>query len=682
MENGLNKSDFNFPLEIFSTVAEYASEGLFVTENNGYVLYANEAVCSIFGRKREEFLGKVLFDVIEISTKKEDVSQKIESISLQSLSDKIIDSQNLIVPQSNGTSISIEIAFRMVELERKSFFILFVNYLTKERDLLRKLNKANAYFNNIVEKNKSGILVLNLDGRVMFANPAAESLLQRPLDSIINSDFGLPSQISDRQQMEILHPNGSLSYVEASVSKTSWEGRRAYLLMLHDITFLKEAERQVRQLVSHDILTGLANRLQFGEELERFVREGKRSSDLNVAVLFMDLDKFKDVNDVFGHAAGDTLLIETGKRLQACLRETDVLARFGGDEFVAIVRVDETKTNIQTIVNRMLESFKTPFVIDNNNIKIGISIGISVFPEDANNAEDLIRLADTAMYSAKADRYGPRYFYYSKEMGELAYAHYLLNEEIANATRSKEFFLYYQPQVDLRDGKLCGFEALIRWHKSDGSVVLPGSFIPILEETGKIIEVGQWVFEQAVNQLKAWFNNFEAIVPISINVSGVQINHSNILSHIQSLLNENQELAGYLAIELTESVLINNLKHTKIVLEQLNTLGIECHLDDFGTGVSSLSMLRDVCLDFIKIDQSFVREIADRGSDSRLIEAIVNVGNSLDIRLIAEGVETELQRDVLIGLGCDRAQGYLFGKALPAKEVENSGWLARDWRFF
>jgi diguanylate cyclase (GGDEF)-like protein/PAS domain S-box-containing protein len=430
-----------------------------------------------------------------------------------------------------------------------------------------------------------------------------------------------------------------------------------------DITAEMAALDQVRFLAEHDALTGLPNRLVLRNRLEEMLRRLRRYGERS-AVLCIDLDRFKEVNDGLGHATGDQVLVATARRLRACLRDTDVVARLGGDEFAVLqVGVDEAHA-VQRLCERILEALAEPVPIDGQEVVIGCSIGVALVPADGTDAAQLLQKADIALYRAKEDGRG-RACFFKAGMDERLRARKFLESSLRHAMAAGQLELQYQPQVDAGTGAITGVEALLRWHHPTRGPVPPAEFVPVAEEAGLIVPIGEWVLRTACRDAVRWPG-----LKVSVNVSPVQFRHRGLVQAVEQALEESGLEPGRLEIEITESLLIHHTGEALRTLEQLKRLGVAIAMDDFGTGYSSLSYLHRFPFDKIKIDRSFVDGLGEGTGSAAIVRAIVGLGRSFGICICAEGVETPAQLEVLRREGCDEAQGYLFGKAMTVSAID------------
>jgi diguanylate cyclase (GGDEF)-like protein/PAS domain S-box-containing protein len=435
-----------------------------------------------------------------------------------------------------------------------------------------------------------------------------------------------------------------------------------WVATFEDITEWLEAQAKISHMARHDALTSLPNRVLFHEQLVQGLR--RTGSGDQLAVLCLDLDHFKDINDSLGHPIGDALLKEVGRRLKVTVGESDTVARLGGDEFAVVQIGRSEEAAARSLAGRLVEVISAPYEIDDHQIIIGVSIGISLSPQDGDNPDELLKNADLALYRAKADGRGT-YRFFETGMDARAQARRLLEMDMRAALQRDEFQPYYQPIRDVASGRVVAFEALLRWNHPQRGLIAPLSFIPLAEETGLIIQLGDFVLRSACTDAATWPDD----VDVAVNLSPVQFRNPNLIASVTEALALSGLDARRLELEITESVLLQNSEATLTTLHELRAMGVRISLDDFGTGYSSLSYLRSFPFDKIKIDRSFVSELATREDSMAIIRAVTGLGRSLGIVTTAEGVENDGQLELLRREGCTQAQGYLFSKPRPASDV-------------
>jgi diguanylate cyclase (GGDEF)-like protein len=452
----------------------------------------------------------------------------------------------------------------------------------------------------------------------------------------------------------------------ARVKRWVWAGDIILILMLGLIILWRKLDRRIHTLANYDFVTNLPNRNLLHDRVSQAINFARRYERM-VAILFIDLDDFKVVNDSLGHNVGDQLLKDLGKRLIGCVREMDSVARLGGDEFVIVLTGISHRDDVVFIVEKIQESLSMPFILEGREVFISSSTGIASFPKDGEDEATLLKNADSAMYHAKEHGKG-NYQFYSAEMNQMALERLSLVNDLHRALERNEFILHYQPQINLKSGKITGVEALIRWQHPEMGIILPMKFIPIAEETRLILPIGKWVLHAACAQAVEWHKQGFALT-MAVNLSPLQVEEQSLVELVDSTLRETGMDPKYLELELTENSLVERPDAIYKIFQQLRERGVRMAIDDFGTGYSSLSYLSKLPIDKLKIDRSFVFDIADDANDRSIVEAIISMSHSLRLKAIAEGVETPEQKEILLRLNCDEMQGYLFSMPLPPSEL-------------
>jgi diguanylate cyclase (GGDEF)-like protein len=435
-----------------------------------------------------------------------------------------------------------------------------------------------------------------------------------------------------------------------------------------DITDRKTAEARISYLATRDPLTELPNRVLFNDRLEQGIVAARRTGQ-SLALLFVDLDRFKNINDSLGHQVGDLLLKEVASRMQTCIRKGDTLSRLGGDEFVVTLEGLQQAEDAAQVAGKIIKALARPCEVAGHTLNTSCSIGISIFPLDAEDDRALMKNADTAMYHAK-EKGRNNYQFFSPEMNVRAVERHTLETALRVALERQEFTLYYQPLVSMRSGRIVGMEALLRWLHPDRGVLSPVTFMAVAEESGLIEPIGQWVLRTACQRAKAWLDNGYPPLKVAVNISARELIHPREFARgVSRVLSSTGLDPRYLELEMTESLLVQNAEENIAVLRKLGQEGVHIAVDDFGTGYSSLAYLRQLPIHSLKIDRSFVRNIEHERSDVAIVQAIVAMAHSLGLQVTAEGVETRAQLDAMARLGCDEYQGYLFSRPLPAAEI-------------
>jgi diguanylate cyclase (GGDEF)-like protein len=431
---------------------------------------------------------------------------------------------------------------------------------------------------------------------------------------------------------------------------------------------LREANAELQHLVLHDILTKLPNRMLLEDRVQQAVEECRRSGG-HCAVLFIDLDRFKTLNDSLGHFAGDVVLRTVADRLRAMVRQADTVSRLGGDEFVVLLKHVALIEDAADVGRKLMQALSVPIRLDEHELRIGSSIGISVFPHHGDNAARLIANADAAMYHVKKSGRSSVAFF-MPEMSTFFPKRLALENELRAALERQEFLLHYQPKVDMRTGRIVGMEALARWQHPQKGLVLPSDFIPFAEETGLIVPLGKWVLQEACRQNRAWQKSGLADLSVAVNISGVQFLQRDLVETVAEALEKSGLEPRYLELEITESVVMENAPEAVVMLKELHDMGVGLSIDDFGTGYSSLNYLKRFPIHKLKIDQSFIRDICAGSEDAAIVQAIITLAHGLQLRVVAEGVERTDQLEFLRTLDNDEYQGFLYSKPLPAREME------------
>jgi diguanylate cyclase (GGDEF)-like protein len=431
-------------------------------------------------------------------------------------------------------------------------------------------------------------------------------------------------------------------------------------------------EERIRYQAYHDGLTGLPNRTSFAEQLERAVRRARRTG-WTLGVMFLDLDRFKVINDSLGHDAGDQLLRVAATRIQRCVRESDLLFRMGGDEFAVLLENVRGPEESAAVAQRILEAFAEPVHLQDHEITVTTSLGIALYPKDDSTGERLVKSADTAMYRAK-ELGRNRYEFFTPEMNHRVESQLMLEGALQRALKAREFVLYYQPRVSNATRQVVGVEALLRWRHPERGLVSPLEFIPLLEETGLIVPVGTWVLETACRQAREWHDRGLQLA-MSVNISARQFRSDLLVATVAEALRSSGLPPRFLEVELTESLLVDNAENALNVMSRLKALGVMVSIDDFGTGYSSLGYLRRFPIDLLKVDRTFIQDLASNPKDAAIVDAISALAKSLGIGLVAEGVEDAHQAEFMRARYCTELQGFLFSRPLPAEELP--GAIAR-----
>jgi diguanylate cyclase (GGDEF)-like protein/PAS domain S-box-containing protein len=560
---------------------------------------------------------------------------------------------------------------------------------------LKLMERRLQLWAKVFEASSEGIVIVDADQRTLTVNQAFTRQTGFELQDMVGDQpeaLGLPEEVwpAVRQrstwqgETNIRRRNGS-SYpawlMVSTVRQSHGTGRSGngdishYIVTSIDISDRKRSEARIRFLAEHDVLTELPNRSLCTERLRMAAQQARRH-DRKVAVLFMDLDRFKDINDSLGHHIGDGLLRSVARRLQEGVRAGDTISRLGGDEFVVVLSdVADADEVAQVVHERLIPRIRAAHQVEGSELHVSCSVGIALFPDDASDLDELMRHADTAMYQAKANGKDNAQFF-TAAMTERAQARLLLTGQLRHALEQRQLLLYWQPRVNARDGALVGVEGLLRWQHPELGMVPPGQFIPLAEDSGLIVPIGNWVVEAACAQVAAWRAQGEAPISVSINLSARQLQDDALIDVVRQAMQRHAVPPGLLELELTESMVMLDAEANLKRLHALRNLGVSLSIDDFGTGYSSLAYLNRFPIDKLKIDRSFVHDMLDDPTDSAITMAIIGLGHTLGLKVVAEGVELSGEAVALRAAGCDELQGYLYAAPMSADALAH--WRAKQ----
>lgn len=554
----------------------------------------------------------------------------------------------------------------------------------------------------VIDAAPDGILLVKRDGSILMANAAMEAISGHPKAQLVGQSINifLPPHMRGRHDQMMsgffAHPSrramgmvgnlhlhrcdGATVPVDIALGHCHMGNEPCAVVFLRDVSGVRRLEQQMQYQATHDALTGLANRWQFMQQLMYAMAQSARRQRA-MALLLLDLDDFKAINDGHGHAAGDQVLVETARRIRSVLRAGDVLARLGGDEFTVLLPEISHPSDVDLVAQKVLAALSAPIRVHDYEVQSGASIGVACFPADANDTETLMRYADMAMYQAKAAGRNT-YAVYQSEMGQRLEERIVLHDRLKVAMKEGHLRLHYQPQVNVRSGEVCSVEALLRWHDPVLGDVAPDRFIPVAESTGLILPLGDWVLETACRQQAEWAAQ-GVHIQVAINLSARQFRQPRLCERLADLLAQTGVQPQSIELEITESEAMADPEQAAGLLGRLAALGVRLALDDFGTGHSSLSYLKVLPIQRIKIDREFVRHVPQQSGDATLVRAVIALAHTLGLEVVAEGVETREQLAFLKAYDCQAYQGWLTAKAMPAHEL--GGWLAArrsvvDWR--
>ncbi|MCC7168372.1 MAG: EAL domain-containing protein [Rhodospirillales bacterium] len=657
-------------------------DAIITFDADGIVQSWNPGACHVLGHDEEEMLGKPLISIVPEDQRPLHTLWLLKLRNPQGRIRMVGKLVEAIVARKDGQTVPIEFTIGQWQSDGRDYFCAIIRDISYRKKILGKLRQLS----QAVEQSSASVMITDTEGAIQYVNPKFEQVSGYTTEevvgrkpSLLKSGRTAPEQYAElwsairtgrewRGELLNRRKNGDLywEYVAISPIRDS-DGRVTHFLAIkEDISVRKEYEERLLRQANFDTLTGLPNRLLAMDRLNQAVAHAHRYQTM-VALMLLDLDDFKKVNDTLGHAAGDRLLKEAAHRLTECLREGDTVARLGGDEFVIILPDLKDITSAEIVAEKILEVCAQPFVLAEGEVFIAGSIGIALYPQDERDSQLLMRNADAAMYRAKKEGRGI-FRFFTPEMNVQAMEHMRMEVQLRHALERNELSLHYQPLIDNASGGLVGAEALLRWTNPALGSVPPDHFIPLAEDTGLILPIGEWVLREACKEASRWPKVEGRALFVAVNVSSRQFQKRTLVETVRRALAESGLPASCLEIEITESLLLEDSRETHQIIAELNALGIGFAIDDFGTGFSSISYLRRYPFDTLKIDRSFVRDLTTSAGDAELVRSIIAMAQSMRLRIVGEGVETPSQQAFLSEAGCQFSQGWLHSKALPADE--------------
>jgi diguanylate cyclase (GGDEF)-like protein/PAS domain S-box-containing protein len=651
---------------------------LLIDPDTGEICDANRAASDFYGYP-EEILRTMRINQINVLP--------VEEIRRE-MQQALFEKRNYFIfkhRRADGEIRVVEIHSSAIDVHDRTLLFSIVFDITDRTKAEESLHLASLVY----QSSSEGMVVFDTDTRIVTINPAFTGITGYMAEEVTGRRIGLlNSAVED--------PEAFQSMLAAIEANGNWQGEiwarrkngerflcwlslntivnedgtaRSRVALFSDITKKKEADELIWRQAHFDSLTGLPNRSMFHDRLEQAIKKADRNHT-RIGLLFLDLDYFKEVNDTLGHGMGDKLLLVAAQRLRECVRDSDTVVRLGGDEFIVIVDELSSVVDVERVVQSILHELAEPFQLGSEQVFISASIGITFYPEDGREADALLKNADQAMYAAKAQGRN-RHSYFTPSMQEVAQARKRLVSDLRIALAEHQFRVLYQPIVELATGVIHKAEALIRWEHPVRGLINPVDFIPVAEQTGMIVDIGEWVFRTAARQVAVWRTAYHPQFQVGVNVSPIQFHNDGIdLAEWLRFLQELGLPGQSVVVEITEGLLMDAREEITDQLLQFRDNGVQVAIDDFGTGYSSLSYLKKFDIDYIKIDRSFVCNLAPGSDDLALCEAIIVMAHKLGMKVVAEGVETEAQRDLLAASGCDFAQGFLFSKPVLAEELE------------
>lgn len=662
-------------------IIDAALDAVIQMDGQGEIVGWNRQAEQMFGWSRAEALGRMLHETIIPEHLREAHWHGVQRLASGGVPRVLGTRFEIEAVHRDGHRLSIELAITRVKVHDQFVYSAFIRDITQRKREEEQLRLSAKVFESTTE----AILITDINNNIVAVNEAFTAMTGYTLEEVRGRNpkllaSGDHDEAFYRAMWKSIHTEGSWQGEIIDINKT---GQRLfkhmainvvrndqgvithYVSISSDISERKEYDKNVHFLAYYDVLTGLPNRTLLRDRVGQMIASSHRDNE-QFALLFLDLDRFKYINDSMGHSVGDLLLQSVAQRLQACVREGDTVSRIGGDEFIVLLReVDEP--GVILVAEKLLKTLATPFNLSGQEISTYASIGIALYPQHATDIDVLMKNADAAMYNAKEN--GRNNFkFFSPEMNFRANQVFSMEKDIRVALEQDQFTLVYQPQVDLATGKICGAEALIRWKHPEKGFVSPADFIPVAEETGQIVTVGEWVLRTACWRFATWQKQGMPNFPIAVNLSIRQLRQPNLADVIERILKETGLHPASLELEITEGIMMGDTKDAMAFLMRMHGLGVQMSIDDFGTGFSSLSYLKKLPVNKLKIDQSFVRDIETDESDAAIVRSIISLGHRLDLKVIAEGVETLEQLDFLRIRGCDEVQGYFYSRPLVADD--------------
>ncbi len=686
----------NSQLTLFRQQIEQSKDAFYVIDyTSSQILDVNESASNMLGYSRDELLEKSIVEISSIinSLKKwQEIATLVKNQKQgQTIEDEFIQKYGPIIPVEVSTIYQVS--------NGREVFVSSIRDISERKIKEQLLKDKNKFIQTVIDGVNDSIMVINTDYSISMMNRSARNSINETYINNIKSpkcyevshhqntpcsgkDHPCPlTQVLQHTETSTLVHQHKTSvddtqYMELTASPLKDSNGTIYAIIesSHDITSLIKTQKELHERsiafehqANHDVLTNLPNRLLFIDRLSQAIKLAQRRHN-KIAILFIDLDRFKEINDSLGHIAGDEILKEVSLRLQSCIRKADTVARLGGDEFLVLLDDVKDSNFIIEIALQILEKIAATFIYNEQQLYVTSSIGISLYPNDGQTSETLIRNADSALYKAKEEGRNT-YRYYTQDMTEKAFEHILLESNLRHALDNHELVVYYQPQVNGKNHQIKGMEALVRWQHPRLGLISPTKFIPLAEKTGLIIQLGEQVLQIATKQMAKWKKNDHSDFRLAINLSVKQLLHEGFIGRIRHILKENQCQAQWIELEVTEGYLITNPEQAINTLQQLKKMGFTISVDDFGTGYSSLSYLKRLPINKLKIDQSFIMDLSKNEDDRAIVIAIISLAKAMRLNVIAEGVETLQQKLFLLDHGCNSIQGYYYSRPVPENEM-------------
>ncbi|WP_162232195.1 sensor domain-containing protein [Halalkalibacter wakoensis] len=687
LNNYLEKKDYPY-----KELLENFTEAIYVISLQGKFIDYNQGFTSLAG-PWEEYVNTNFLDLVH-----PDDIDLAKSGFVETLEGKVLKEETLRIFAKDGNEKTIVTSkVPLLGEDGQLLGILGIaKDITVEIQLQTQIKQQYYQYKSLLKNSSSVNCIMSEKGELIYRSPSLESVLGYKPGDLQGSFFQIvhPDDLEEvtarfndllsnpeeplTLDIRILHKNGHWRTIHSiSNNRIQDPDIKGIIVNYHDVTEMRNAQQKIKHMAYHDYLTDLPNRRYFEELAENELKVAKQNSQ-KLALLFIDIDRFKFINDTLGHNIGDKVLKELAKVFKEFVSEKEIVARIAGDEFMILIPNLPATQAAEDVATKILKRFEAPFFVDQYELFITGSIGMSVYPDSGEELVVLMKHADLALYWAKENK-GPQYKVFTPEMEQISFKNYSVQNDLRKAIQNDELELYYQPKVNSITRQIVGAEALIRWNHPKRGTLSPAEFIPLAEESGLIIPLGEWVFQNVCKQLKAWENRGISPIIVSLNFSAIQMLQKGLVETIAAILEEHQLDGKWIEIEMTESLILDHSCEIKNRLEALRQLGIHLAIDDFGTGYSSLSYLRKFTFNTIKLDKSFINDIHTSPDNKAIIEFIIQLSKQLKMKVVAEGVEEEEQLAILQNLNCDELQGYLFSKPQPLEQFERL-WL-RDAAF-
>ncbi|WP_419887088.1 EAL and GGDEF domain-containing protein [Neobacillus niacini] len=673
-----NKTNFQLNEQYYKSLFEENPDAIIIFDLDGKFVVANKAV-TIYGYSVEELIDKPFAGFILPKDLERVTGHFIEAVEGRATN------YECTILDKEGFQREISVTNIPIFVNSQIYGVYtIIKDITEHKKAQNDLVEAEAKYRSLIENSLVGVYIMQ-DGKLVYVNPGLCEMSGYTCEELIGlnvADFIYPEDlplVNENILKRFNNETGAIKYEYRAIrkdqsvitfelygSKIVYHGRDAIIGTVIDITERKNTEKMIKHMAYHDQLTDLPNRYLLREKLNETITDSKQNN-CNFALVFLDLDRFKSINDTMGHEVGDQVLMEIAERLKACVNDKDIISRYGGDEFsILLPGSEEQRASI--VAQQIIAKLSYPLTFQHHELMVTPSIGIAVFPTHGESFDTLIKNADLAMYHAKS--LGRNNFqFFNKELNKKAQHELDMEVNLRKALEQNQFVLFYQPQVNLETNEIYGAEALIRWTHPEKGIIPPAAFIPLAEETGLIIPMGEWAIRTACQENIKWQEAGYSPVTISVNISAKQFFQSNLVEIVESALRETGLNPNYLELEITESITMDVERSITTLLE-LQRIGVKISIDDFGTGYSSLNYLKRLPIDKLKIDQSFIQECPHDINSNTLVRTIIIMAHLLRMKVVAEGVETEEQVSFLLGQGCKEAQGYLFSKPLSVSEFE------------